>query len=246
MSVGIFSAAACAILGKLDKRLRQYEAGQPDTFASEIFSQYFSNGTMTDYIETSSGLSEEKKYIVRMNRIPIAFFSLTETTQEANDRKKWNLKTISMIIPANIETADVNRMNEEQRQSALGALKARAEYFINAKGADKSIAQYYDAGSSAYLELAEMGKELWMNDDDGHSFRNDYLYDYVPYSEHLFSVRGESIMNVYCTNDGSYKDYAIGITMFFYWKDGKWVCFETSNGGAVMNKNSCSGKQHAT
>lgn len=119
-------------------------------------------------------------------------------------------------------------MPEEERTLVLEALKARAEYMINASGSRTKVAKYYDGSSTVYKEIQSMGSELWMNADNGHQFTEELVDNYAKYNDELFSAHGMVKMHVIC-KDNTTKDYIVDQTVFFRLKNGKWVCYEATN-----------------
>lgn len=229
LSTGLFAVLSAVIMKKLDTGLREYEANLPDNYAEIIYRYFFADDPCTSFLELSSGLSDDKKYLVLYKDSPIAVFTIEPNHQTEKTAVKWRLKKIEMQSPCVIEPSDASHMSDDQKAAAFGTLRSRAEYMIHAKGSSEALTSYYDKDAAAYSELQEIGEELWMNEDEGHTFHSESLSLYISYSAHLFSVRGCSTMNVYCSNDDSYRDFAMDITMFFYKKHNQWLCFETTN-----------------
>lgn len=229
LSTGLFAASAAVMLKKLDTALRNYEAAQPGTCAEEVFCCYFGDNSKTSYREIPAGLGGEKKYLVCCDASPIAVFTLEPTDGKEKAAGKWQLKNMKMLSPCGMAPEKLSHMSDAQKKAAFGAFRARAEYMINAKGAAEAVDFYYDRDASAYCELTEIGRELWMNQDEGHSFHHVRLGGYIPYSEHLFSARVSATMNVYCANDDSYRDFPVDLTLYFYLKNDRWLCFEAAN-----------------
>ena len=73
-----------------------------------------------------------------------------------------------------------------------------------------------------------MNGELWMNSDRGHEFRNEEILGYTKHSDTLFSVRASMVMHV-VNKDSTEKDFNVTQSMFFSYKNGKWVCTEMTN-----------------
>ncbi|MGM9604765.1 MAG: hypothetical protein ACI3XG_06840 [Faecousia sp.] len=126
------------------------------------------------------------------------------------------------------EQTDAIAMTEEERTAVFGALEAYAGFMINASGSRANLAKYFDGGSTTYNDIIKMGSELWMNADYGHTFLNEEILGYTKHSATLFSVRASMTMHVKC-KDGSEKDYDVIQSMYFSYKNDKWVCTEMTN-----------------
>lgn len=127
-----------------------------------------------------------------------------------------------------IEQTTETTMSEAEGEAALGALKAYAEFMINANGSRAAVSKYFDGSSDVYNDILKMHSELWMNHDYGHRFNEESLDGYARYSDELFSIHGHVNMNVTC-KDGTLKDYPVDQSLFFRKKNGKWVCYEMTN-----------------
>lgn len=127
-----------------------------------------------------------------------------------------------------IEQTAENTMPDEEREVTINALRAQAEFMINAAGARANVAKYYDGSSRVYSEITEMAKELWMNHDYGHRFLNEQIDGYCKYSSDLFAVHCSMTMNVTYA-DGNTGNFDIAQSLFFTKKNGKWVCYEKTN-----------------
>ena len=132
------------------------------------------------------------------------------------DSRTFAEQTVSSVIP------------DEERNAVLGALKAQAEFMINAEGGRAGVAKYFDGSSQVYADIVKMGSELWMNHDYGHSFAGDSVTNYCRYNDELFSAHGYTRL-VATLKDGSTRDYEMDSNLFFRKKDGKWVCYEMTN-----------------
>ena len=73
-----------------------------------------------------------------------------------------------------------------------------------------------------------MNGELWMNADRGHEFLNEEILGYTKHSDTLFSVRASMVMHVK-NKDNTEKDYNVTQSMYFQYKNNKWVCTEMTN-----------------
>ena len=127
-----------------------------------------------------------------------------------------------------IEQTESNTISEAEETAVIGALKAYAEFMINASGARTALAKYYDTNSDAYKDILKIGSELWMNKDNGHRFMNESVTDYCRYSDDLFSARGHVTINV-TLKDGNTKDFEVDQALFFRKKDGAWKCYGMTN-----------------
>ena len=127
-----------------------------------------------------------------------------------------------------VEQTEANTITSEEEECVIGALKAYAEFMINASGARASLAKYYDTNSDAYAQILKIGSELWMNTDRGHRFMNESITDYCKYTDDLFSARGHITMNV-TLKDGNTTDYEVDVALFFRRSNGAWKCYGMTN-----------------
>lgn len=119
-------------------------------------------------------------------------------------------------------------ITDEERSAVFGALEAYAGFMINASGSRAAVAKYFDGGSQTYKDIVAMNGELWMNSDRGHDFRNEEILGYTKHSDTLFSVRASMVMHVN-NKDNTEKDYNVTQSMYFEYKNSKWVCTEMTN-----------------
>ena len=119
-------------------------------------------------------------------------------------------------------------ITDEERSAVFGALEAYAGFMINASGSRASVAKYFDGSSQTYKDIVAMNGELWMNADRGHQFLNEEILGYTKHSDTLFSVRASMVMHVN-NKDNTEKDYNVTQSMYFEYKNGKWVCTEMTN-----------------
>ena len=119
-------------------------------------------------------------------------------------------------------------ITDEERSAVFGALEAYAGFMINASGSRAAVAKYFDGGSQTYKDIVAMNGELWMNADRGHQFLNEEILGYTKHSDTLFSVRASMVMHVN-NKDNTEKDYNVTQSMYFEYKNGKWVCTEMTN-----------------
>ena len=127
-----------------------------------------------------------------------------------------------------MEQTEANTITSEEEECVIGALKAYAEFMINASGARASLAKYYDTNSDAYADILKIGSELWMNTDRGHRFTSESVTDYCKYSDDLFSARGKVVINV-TLKDGNTKDFTVDQAVFFRKSNGAWKCYGMTN-----------------
>ena len=127
-----------------------------------------------------------------------------------------------------MEQTESNTITAEEQDCVIGAMKAYAEFMINASGARASLAKYYDTNSDAYAQILKIGSELWMNTDRGHRFMNESVTDYCKYTDDLFSARGHITMNV-TLKDGNTTDYEVDVALFFRRSNGAWKCYGMTN-----------------
>lgn len=119
-------------------------------------------------------------------------------------------------------------ITDEERSAVFGALEAYAGFMINASGSRAAVAKYFDGGSQTYNDIVKMNGELWMNADRGHDFLNEEILGYTKHSDTLFSVRASMVMHVN-NKDNTEKDYNVTQSMYFQYKNNKWVCTEMTN-----------------
>lgn len=119
-------------------------------------------------------------------------------------------------------------ITDEERSAVFGALEAYAGFMINASGSRAAVAKYFDGGSQTYNDIVKMNGELWMNADRGHDFLNEEILGYTKHSDTLFSVRASMVMHVK-NKDNTEKDYNVTQSMYFQYKNNKWVCTEMTN-----------------
>ena len=119
-------------------------------------------------------------------------------------------------------------ITDEERSAVFGALEAYAGFMINASGSRAAVAKYFDGGSQTYNDIVKMNGELWMNADRGHDFLNEEIVGYTKHSDTLFSVRASMVMHVK-NKDNTEKDYNVTQSMYFQYKNNKWVCTEMTN-----------------
>lgn len=127
-----------------------------------------------------------------------------------------------------VEQTTATTITAEEREVVVGAMKAYAEFMINAAGSRAAVAKYYDGSSQTYKDILKMQSELWMNADNGHSFDEPEINGYTKYNDELFSVHGKITMHT-TLKDNTTRDYTIDQSYFFSQKNGKWVCYETTN-----------------
>ena len=119
-------------------------------------------------------------------------------------------------------------ITDEERSVVFGALEAYAGFMINASGSRAAVAKYFDGGSQTYNDIIKMNSELWMNADRGHEFLNEEILGYTKHSDTMFSVRASMVMHVN-NKDNTEKDFDVIQSMYFSYKNGKWVCTEMTN-----------------
>ena len=67
-----------------------------------------------------------------------------------------------------------------------------------------------------------------MNADRGHEFLNEEILGYTKNSETMFSVRASMVMHIK-NKDNTEKDFNVTQSMYFQYKNDKWVCTEMTN-----------------
>lgn len=120
-------------------------------------------------------------------------------------------------------------MSDEEREAVFGALEAYGGYMINASGSRTAAAKYFDSECEAYKAMANV-EALWANKDRGHSFDNREIISYTKYSSTMFAVRASVVMHTVgidtSTGGQTNIDRDIVESMYFTYKNGRWVCTE--------------------
>ena len=117
-------------------------------------------------------------------------------------------------------------ISEEEKNVALEAIKAYAEYQIKEASRQK-VAQYFDSQSEAYKSIMETDLN-WTKGNNGYSFDNDSVTGYAKYSDTLFSVYATTEMTIKLT-DGGTQVKPINNTLLFEKQNGKWKVIRMSN-----------------
>lgn len=121
---------------------------------------------------------------------------------------------------------EANTMSDEQKEVALSAIKAYAEYQIKEASRAK-VAQYFDASGEAYQNIMETVLD-WTKDNNGYSFANDSVTGYTRYSETLFSVYATTELTIHLL-DGGTQVKPINSTLLFELKNGNWKVVRMTN-----------------
>ncbi len=333
----LFCGASFFGLCALHGWLTRYELAQPSTKSEAVFRRLFADpdwGTLYDlaqdhsdedretfvtrmesvvgnaeltYMETSTGLSEDKKYIVRLGKEKIASFTLVNHNQGTaqTDIPDWELGTVTFLLkqqtrsyfvqktdghtvyvngvplddsttmeihvpraesylPVGVsgirtciqeitglaaapevkildgngnavevtydeasraftERTKANAIGEQERETALSALKAYALYMMK-QASRADIAKYFLKDSDAYRAITdtELG---FVQEAASFDFTNETVFDFCRYSDTLFSARVSVTLNQH-RKDGTVKESAIEQSMFFEKQpSGGWLCY---------------------
>ena len=114
-------------------------------------------------------------------------------------------------------------ISEEEKETALNAVKTYALYMIEKAGAD-DVAQYFEKGTDTYTAIIRTDRSS-VQDAQSRKFVDETVTDYCRYSDGLFSVRVSMTLNLY-RSGGSVKESAIAQSLFFRKQEGKWKCFQ--------------------
>lgn len=114
-------------------------------------------------------------------------------------------------------------IGEEERETALKAVRTYALYMIRRAGAGE-LAKYFNSNSDTYRSITKVVLNF-VQDAASREFTDEQVTDYCRYSDNLFSVRVH--LNLKLTrSDGSVKDNPIDQTLFFSRENGsKWLCY---------------------
>lgn len=120
-------------------------------------------------------------------------------------------------------------MGEEEKAAALAAAEAECKWMIRELTGQNNLAKFFDPNSNAYKTL--VGTVLdWVQKNNGYTFLNETVTDYVRYTDNIFSVRVSLTAEIKVQIDGSTKTIDFNKSMFFRkTSDGKWLCYESLN-----------------
>ena len=264
--------------------------------------------TPLNLLETSAGLSKDKKYIVRLGDEKIASFTLTDRNQAEGvaDIPDWQLGKIELFYQrsetywvetlegyttkvngvALDETANVrvgtNKAGEylpeginppttytqeisglmakpevtvtdasgkpvevqydetdhtfrvpalakeeipqEEKETALEAIKTYAVYMSSKSGGDEKLAKYFKRGTPLHKTITGM-ERTWNQSFKDYEFTDESVTDYVRYTDDLFSARVKVTLHLN-RKDGTEKVTDVDQSMFFSRENGSWKCYD--------------------
>lgn len=120
-------------------------------------------------------------------------------------------------------------MGEEEKAAALAAAEAECKWMIRELTGQNNLAKFFDSNSNAFktLTAAEL---TWTQKNNGYTFLNETVTDYVRYTDNIFSVRVSLTAEIKVQIDGSTKIIDFNKSMFFRkTTDGRWLCYESLN-----------------
>lgn len=120
-------------------------------------------------------------------------------------------------------------MGEEEKAAALAAAEAECKWMIRELTGQNNLAKYFDSNSNAFKTLTS-SELTWTQKNNGYTFLNETVTDYVRYTDNIFSVRVSLTAEIKVQIDGSTKTIDFNKSMFFRkTTDGKWLCYESLN-----------------
>ena len=178
LAILLLCAASFLGLGELNRWLTRYEMAQPSAQSAQIFASLFASpdwGTLYDLagdascgskdafvsymestigdetltlMETSAGLSGDKKYIVCSGKEKIAAFSLVNQAGANADIPDWNLGTITFLA------------KPEAVRYQISHLDGHTVYVNGSSLDDSATVQITTTRSEAYLPVGTAGKRV--------------------------------------------------------------------------------------
>ncbi len=123
-----------------------------------------------------------------------------------------------------VELVEESVMSDVQSEAVVAAAQ---EYSKHMLGIKVKLSEYFDTNSEIYKVIRK--NENWMSGYTNYEFTEAELTNYYPYTEELFSVRVNMILNVYRKN-GTTKEYAVDSEFFMErQEDGKWLVVDITN-----------------
>lgn len=134
---------------------------------------------------------------------------------------------------ADTQTFSVNTqasaIGQEEQAAAIAAAEASCKWMIRELTSRDTLAKSFDPNGNAYKTIVS-AVVTWTQKNNGYTFLNETVSDYVRYTDNLFSARVSLTLEVKVAIDGSTKTIDFAQSMFFR-KDGSglWRCFEAVN-----------------
>lgn len=120
-------------------------------------------------------------------------------------------------------------MGEEEKAAALAAAEAECKWMIRELTGQNNLAKFFDSNSNAFKTLTS-SELTWTQKNNGYTFLNETVTDYVRYSDSIFSARVSLTAEIKVQIDGSTKTIDFNKSMFFRkTSDDRWLCYESLN-----------------
>lgn len=120
-------------------------------------------------------------------------------------------------------------LGEEEKAAALAAAEAECKWMIRELTGQNNLAKYFDSNSNAFKTLTS-SELTWTQKNNGYTFLNETVTDYVRYTDTIFSARVSLRAEIKVQIDGSTKIIDFNKSMFFRkTTDGRWLCYESLN-----------------
>lgn len=133
------------------------------------------------------------------------------------DSRTFSVRTVSSVL------------GEEEKAIALAAAEAECKWMIRELTGQNNLAKYFDSNSNAFKTLTSTVL-TWTQQNNGYTFLDENVTDYVRYSDDLFSARVSLKAEIKVQIDGSTKHMDFNKSMFFRrTTDGRWLCYESLN-----------------
>lgn len=124
------------------------------------------------------------------------------------------------------EQTEATTISEEEEQTVIDAAEAYGLFMIEKAGA-ANLAKTWKSSTDIYEEITTLAR--WFSGASDYEFADEKVYNYVRYTEKLFSARVAYTLNVTRKN-GTVKEYELDTTLFFEkQKSGKWMVIDMTN-----------------
>ena len=125
-----------------------------------------------------------------------------------------------------VEQAETISISDAEKEVALKALKVYAKYQIKEASAAE-VGQYFDSTGSAYKSIMQTVL-TWTKGNNGISFDNDSVTNYVRYYDNMFSAYVTTELTIKLT-DGGTQTKPINSTLLFSKTGGSWKVTKMTN-----------------